>query len=1098
MRTYIRRKRVLYTSANCFKTNIVGYQSKTDSEIEIVKGNITSESFPIGEIPLSDPEKAAQFFKENIFDKIVYAGNGDSLIIEIHIPLYKAEALQTALKLFKVINKLQLPKKIDLVCYTDDMVGLIEPDHKITSPSKNQTKELSEFKAQMLKQGVTPHIILFQNSNPSGLSLKLTNNTLAEIITTYATLCVEHYTTIFPIAFNYEDVLGMGFMHLSLNKYQVVEYLVHKILLGSMDDVEVNQNDVEINTAWEIASSVLRNKTKLLSSIYKIIAEKVGKDKDTLKYQNELEKSIAEIIDQLMKVFKDNKSITLKAAILAVLLNKPECELFSNIVFNNELININDLYNESIDYFVNNNTDNFYQIDNEPIVNPIAELKSVTTKLINAQSQAKFYLSQLSDLEKNIESAAKVEECYVEDGQFVFHGQHFRLLPNVEQEPLAETYEAHENLPDSVDLKQYFNSIKNQGQQGSCLAHAVTSIFEYAMKRNAQKEVDLSEAFLYYNARKLDKNDDVSTQEDTGSRYKPAMDSLAQYGIALERLCPYNDEVYSQEPSAEAYADAATRKLLVAKNVKRTINDVKSALTDGYPVAGSFRLMSSFFKVTDGYIPMPTEEEIKEDNAENKHSHHAMVIVGYSDALRMFVVRNSWGTDWGDGGYCYLPYEYIENETLCDFCCIITEIENLALPKLVVVPSLKVDDSELKIRYLMAAAALKQELGDVEQYKKQRETLLKYLEEEKKLLSEPNKKKDFITMTEQKTQGEIAELVKDKTEKDTELKDLETAFKKDKIKFWILFAAVILGCVLLFWGTNHLIHYIQGLMENTSTWRLPFWSLLVMIGAACGVFGVKAHKMYAGWKEKRDDINRDIDRLEATLIDKGLYVEKFPIRTDSAWALIHALERNEARMDKMYTKIISLINNLRVWYVESKQFIESAHQAEEDHIPFISLFDYKTLDTFYETLRNNGAAFGIDYLEDIENHIIDSDYLKQYKDSLFSKLIDKVLMLPTIKDFNMSMHVANQGNQMLCANITKELIGNLYTMSNVFLHFNSYERGMITPSCNVFAPSVTKYQNQMSYIFNSFDAMFGESLLNFDIVIVKSVSVKFNECVILS
>jgi C1A family cysteine protease len=38
---------------------------------------------------------------------------------------------------------------------------------------------------------------------------------------------------------------------------------------------------------------------------------------------------------------------------------------------------------------------------------------------------------------------------------------------------------------------------------------------------------------------------------------------------------------------------------------------------------------------------------------------HAMCCVGYDMEKQMFIVRNSWGTEWGDNGYCYFPFEYL-------------------------------------------------------------------------------------------------------------------------------------------------------------------------------------------------------------------------------------------------------------------------------------------------------------------------------------------------------------------------------------------------------------------------------------------------------
>ena len=56
-----------------------------------------------------------------------------------------------------------------------------------------------------------------------------------------------------------------------------------------------------------------------------------------------------------------------------------------------------------------------------------------------------------------------------------------------------------------------------------------------------------------------------------------------------------------------------------------------------------------------------------------------MVICGYNDEARFFVVRNSWGRKFGDKGYCYIPYGYVENEALLNGACIITEISDTKL-----------------------------------------------------------------------------------------------------------------------------------------------------------------------------------------------------------------------------------------------------------------------------------------------------------------------------------------------------------------------------------------------------------------------------------
>lgn len=54
-----------------------------------------------------------------------------------------------------------------------------------------------------------------------------------------------------------------------------------------------------------------------------------------------------------------------------------------------------------------------------------------------------------------------------------------------------------------------------------------------------------------------------------------------------------------------------------------------------------------------------------------------MLCVGYSDESEMFIVRNSWGQGWGDGGYCYIPYDYLTDRELCWDCWAIHQVTDL-------------------------------------------------------------------------------------------------------------------------------------------------------------------------------------------------------------------------------------------------------------------------------------------------------------------------------------------------------------------------------------------------------------------------------------
>jgi len=87
----------------------------------------------------------------------------------------------------------------------------------------------------------------------------------------------------------------------------------------------------------------------------------------------------------------------------------------------------------------------------------------------------------------------------------------------------------------------------------------------------------------------------------------------------------------------------------------------KHALAEGHPIIFGIVLFESFDKQRKkGLVPLPSTNETGRES----HGAHAMLCVGYSDRDRVFIVRNSWGPEWGDQGYCYMPYDYVMNPEL--------------------------------------------------------------------------------------------------------------------------------------------------------------------------------------------------------------------------------------------------------------------------------------------------------------------------------------------------------------------------------------------------------------------------------------------------
>lgn len=209
-----------------------------------------------------------------------------------------------------------------------------------------------------------------------------------------------------------------------------------------------------------------------------------------------------------------------------------------------------------------------------------------------------------------------------------------------------------EQLPPKVDLRKHMTDVESQVGM-SCVANAFVGAYEYLAKRDLGDAADVSRLFVYYNAR-LQSGDQ---NQDGGSQMYCAIDSLMQYGACSEELWPNDEELIFTEPDSSAYDHAANFKIVEAEVVETDLDFWRHTLAEGYPIAFALNTFQSFDEATRnrGRVPIPKQS----DNVRETHGWHAMLCVGYSDKDRMFIVRNSWGSEWGDQGYCYIPYDYV-------------------------------------------------------------------------------------------------------------------------------------------------------------------------------------------------------------------------------------------------------------------------------------------------------------------------------------------------------------------------------------------------------------------------------------------------------
>lgn len=209
------------------------------------------------------------------------------------------------------------------------------------------------------------------------------------------------------------------------------------------------------------------------------------------------------------------------------------------------------------------------------------------------------------------------------------------------------------NLRDKVDLREWDSLIENQDQLGSCVGHAVTSGYELITKKKyPEKFVELSRLFVYYNARFLE---DTQTK-DVGVSLKDALKSVNHIGVCEEKYWPYKLDMFDDKPSIPAYRDAITRTITEYHKLN-TLDDVLDSINDNKPVVIGACVFTSFMYLDNVHhiVPMPKPHEKNEGG-------HAMLIVGYDIPNKMFLIKNSFGQEWGMNGYAWMPFEYAEQQ----------------------------------------------------------------------------------------------------------------------------------------------------------------------------------------------------------------------------------------------------------------------------------------------------------------------------------------------------------------------------------------------------------------------------------------------------
>jgi C1A family cysteine protease len=213
-----------------------------------------------------------------------------------------------------------------------------------------------------------------------------------------------------------------------------------------------------------------------------------------------------------------------------------------------------------------------------------------------------------------------------------------------------------QGMPPAVDLRSACPPVYDQGQLGSCTANGLAGAIEFDQRKQGTKECTPSRLFIYYNERVIE----GTVTQDSGAQVRDGIKSVVTLGAPPETDWPYDIQEFAGKPPALAYADAKLDLVSSYARVSQNLTQMQGCLAEGYPFVFGFTVYESFESETvaeTGLVPMPAPGEAVAGG-------HCVVAVGYDTAKRLFMIRNSWGADWGMKGYCLMPYEYLLNAQL--------------------------------------------------------------------------------------------------------------------------------------------------------------------------------------------------------------------------------------------------------------------------------------------------------------------------------------------------------------------------------------------------------------------------------------------------